>query len=515
MDWSYGLLAPQEQAVLRRLSVFAGAFELEGAEAVCVGETVEGAEVLDLLRRLVDKSLVIADITGAQVQYRLLGTVRQYARERLEAAGEANEASQRHRDWYLALVEQARSSFVRGPESTPWLERLERDHDNLRAALSFSAHEPGQGDAGLRMADGLWRFWEIRGHLEEGRGWLEQMLAHTASVPSALRANALTGLGVLAAMQGDLDAAYAFNEESLTLHRQLGNPSSIAYALNNLANVAVQQGTFERARTLYAECNEFTRKTGDARGWAFGLINLADAEARLGDVSAARSHFEESMAVFEEHRDRWGMAFALDNFGLVVGRQGNIAEARSLHDRAMAISRELGDGRSVSRALSHLAELAADEGAIEAAVALLRESISLRRAMGDLPGLAAALERLAWVIGEGSPGDEPRAEGAARLLGAADALRESIPGAAFPPGARPARQARGGPGDVARAGSLRVRAHGRPRDGPRRGACYAPSLTSTRLSAISPWASRCTAMAASASGASTRQKTLPVVSSYQ
>jgi len=426
MDWSYELLAAQERAVLRRLAVFAGGFDLEAAEAVCAGDTVAQAEVLDLLDHLVDKSLVLADISGAQVQYRLLGTVRQYARERLQASGEADEASQRHRGWYLGLVDQAKVEFIRGPESAAWLERLERDHDNLRAALSFSSHEPGGSEAGLRLTAGLWRFWEIRGYLEEGRSWLEQMLARTASAPSALRANALTGAGVLAAMQGDYPAAYAFNEESLALHRQLGNPNSIAYGLNNLANIAVQQGAYERACALYAETNELLRTTGDAHGRAFGLINLADAKARLGDMAAARAHFEESMAVFEQHGDRWGMASALDSFGLVAGRQGDVAEARSFHDRAMTISRELGDGRGVARALSHLADLAADEGDIERAAALLRESIALRRAMGDLPGLATTLERLAWVMGEGGRSDEARREGAARLLGAADALRESI-----------------------------------------------------------------------------------------
>ncbi|MGZ6345857.1 MAG: ATP-binding protein, partial [Candidatus Limnocylindrales bacterium] len=317
MAWSYELLSEQERAVLRRLAVFAGPFELEAAEAVCKGDTVAEDEVLDLLARLVDKSLVIADVTGSLLLYRLLGTIRQYARERLETAGEAQEAAQRHRDWYLGLVEQAKLELFRGPESAAWLERLEREHDNLRAALLFSSNEPdGRGrEAGLRLAAGLWRFWEIRGYLEEGRGWLEQTLASTVSAPTALRANAYTGAGVLAAMQGDYPAAYAFAEASLILHRQLGNPNSIAYALNNLANIAVQMGDYERTRALSQEGIELLRSVGDERGVAFGLTNLADVEARLGDTAAARAHFDEAVRFFQAHGDRWAMAFALDSYG--------------------------------------------------------------------------------------------------------------------------------------------------------------------------------------------------------
>jgi predicted ATPase/class 3 adenylate cyclase len=429
MDWSYELLSDEERAVLRRLAVFAGDFELEAAEAVCRGDTVAGDEVLDLLVRLVDKSLVVADVSGSEVDYRLLGTIRQYARERLEEAGEAEEAGQRHRDWYLKLVEAAKFEFFQGPESTAWLERLEHEHDNLRAALDFSAQEAAGSDAGLRLAAALWRFWEMRGYLEEGRAWLERMLASTAAAPSALRANALTGAGVLASMQGDLPAANAFNEESLALHRQLGNPNSIAYALNNLANIAVQQGDYGRARALYEEGNELTRSVGDVRGLAFGLTNTADVEARLGDTAAARAHFDEAVRTFQAHGDLWGMAFALDSFGLVERASGDLPEARSLHEQALAISRRLGDERGVARTLGHLGDLAAERGDRGEAVQLLLDSAAIRQRLGDLPGLATALERLAWVA------EDSDAEDAARLLGAAEALRESI-GVPLPPASR-------------------------------------------------------------------------------
>ncbi|HEY3073137.1 MAG TPA: tetratricopeptide repeat protein [Candidatus Limnocylindrales bacterium] len=428
IDWSYELLADDERAVLRRLSVFAPSCSLEAAETVCSGEDVAEMDVLDLLSRLVDKSLLVAEAEG-QGRYRLLETIRQYARDRLLESGEATEALRRHRDWYLALAEQAAPEFFRGIESRDWLERLEVEHDNLRAALQWSEDEPGEATAGLRLAAAFWRFWEIRGYLIEGRTWLERMLAATASDTSVLRANALTGAGILAYMQGDYAAASALHEQSLELHRRLGDRNAIAYAANNLANVAVLRGDYAQARELYELGVRIAREMGDDRGAAFGLMNMAEVVAQEGDAEGARRHFEQSIATFRRFGDRWGEAFALDNFGLVTCRQRQYDAARELHDQALGISRELGDQRGIARALTHLADVAAERGETPEAMALLRESLAIRRALGDVPGVASAMEKVAWVLGANDPG------AAARLLGCAEALRESIR-AHVPPVAR-------------------------------------------------------------------------------
>jgi predicted ATPase/class 3 adenylate cyclase/Tfp pilus assembly protein PilF len=429
IDWSFGLLADHERAVLRRLSVFAGGCALEAAEAVCAGEDVSEADVLDLLSRLVDKSLLVAEEARGEGRYRLLETIRQYARDRLLESEEAAEALRRHRDWYLALAEQAAPEFFRGIESGDWLDRLDQEHDNLRAALQWSEDESSESRSGLRMAAALWRFWEIRGYLIEGRGWLERMLAATAGDSSVLRANALTGAGILAYMQGDYPSASGLHEESLALHRRMGDPNSIAYAANNLANVAMLQGDLGRARELYELGTQVARQMGDQRGAAFGLINMAEVVAREGDADGARRHFEESIATFREFGDRWGEAFALDNFGLVACRQKSYDAASDLHEQALRISRELHDQRGIARALSHLADVAFEQGEIARANALLRESLGIRRALGDVPGVASGLEKLAWVATASDPAS------AARLLGAAEALRESIR-AHVPPAAR-------------------------------------------------------------------------------
>lgn len=429
IDWSYDLLSDEERAVLRRLSVFAGGCTLAGAEAICSGDGISEGDLLDLLSHLVDKSLLVAEATEGESRFRLLETVRQYARERLLDAGDAESAFRRHRDWYLALVERAKPDFFSGPAPVRWLTVLDGEHDNLRAALEWNAGEPEGTQAGLRMAAALWRYWEIRGFLMEGRRWLERTLAATDGEVSQLRANALTGAGILAHIQGDYPAALAFHEESLAQHRQLGNSHSIAFAAHNLANVAGEQGDYARARQLYEEANEIALALGDRHGSAIGLINLADVVSRQGDYPAARSIFEESVAMLGSLGDRFGMAFAIDNSAQAAARGGDPETARNLHERALAISRELADERGVARTLMHLADLALQQGDRSRAKELHRECLRIRQGLRDMPGIASAMEKLAWVLAPDA------AEDAARLLGAAEALRESIH-APMPPMAR-------------------------------------------------------------------------------
>ena len=420
MDWSYDLLTPDEQALLRRLAVFAGGFGLEAAEAVGSGGPVDEADVLDLLARLVDRSLVLAESDAAETRYRLSEIVREYADERLQASGEASEARQRQRDWYLAFLERAAPQLQHGPTAAAWLDRLDLEMDNLRTALEWSEAQPGEAEAGLRLAAGLWRFCEIRGHVQEGRRWLERMLAATKDQVTALRANALTGAGILASMQGDHQAAYAFHEESLALHRQLGNATSVAYAINNLANAALQRGDLERALELYEQASEIARQLDDRRGLPFALMNQADVLGRLGDQAAAQARFDESMALFRALGDRWGEAYALDSFGLVAARRGDADAARALHLEAASISGEIADERGVARALTNLADLARQEGDLPRARGLYRDSLALRRSLRDMPGMATAMEKLAGAL----VADDAAA--AARLVGAAEALRETI-----------------------------------------------------------------------------------------
>jgi predicted ATPase/class 3 adenylate cyclase len=433
IDWSYDLLTEPERAVLRRLSAFAGGATLEAAEAVCAGDDVDALDILDALGRLVEKSLVFTDPGSAEARFRLLESVREYATGRLVEAGEAEATALRHRDWYLGMVEEASRAFFQGPEPVEWLRRLDREHDDLHAALEWSLGRPGEGAAALRMASGLWRYWEIRGHLTEGRALLERAVAGVGGDVSALRANAFTGAGNLAFMQGDYRSASTFHEASLTLHREMGDRQSVAYAANNLANTAVQMGDHARARTLYEETVALCREVGDLRGMAFGSINLADVATRQGDLDTARVLHDEVMTTVRERGDRWTEAFALDTFARATSRAGDRETARSLHIEALAILEEMGDRRGVARVLTHLAELALSDGDTARARGLFRQSLAIRQDLGDMPGLASAMENLAGAVAVDD------AEAAARLHGAADSLRESIR-AAVPPQAAAAHQ---------------------------------------------------------------------------
>ncbi|HSH21959.1 MAG TPA: tetratricopeptide repeat protein, partial [Candidatus Caenarcaniphilales bacterium] len=343
LDWSYELLSDEERASLARLSVFAGGFTVEAAEAVCSTGELDGADTLDLLARLVDKSLVLADEEIEEGRYRLLETVRQYAQDKLIESGEAESVHRLHRDWYLALAASARPAFFQGPEPQAWLARLAREHDNLRAALQWTHEDPHGADAELRMVSSLWRFWEIRGHVAEGRNWIEQALERRGGEATELRANALTGAGILAATAGDHDAASSFLEQALLIQRNVGNPTSVAYAANNLANVALERADYARARELYEQAVSVNEAAGDRRSAAFALINLADVAGRTGAYEEAHEIFERSIGTVRSFGDLWGVAYAVGRSAQTWRRDGDLDRSRSLYQEALSIYRRMGD----------------------------------------------------------------------------------------------------------------------------------------------------------------------------
>ena len=412
IDWSFDLLPATERNVLWRLSVFAGSFSLEAAETVCAGGDVEDFEVIDHLTRLVEKSLV----NRQGDRYRLLETVRGYARERSVEAGESEAAFERHRDWYLDFVRAAAPNFFRGPESASWLDRLEAEHDNLRGALSWSLNETGGVSAALELISGLWRFWEIRGYLTEGRQWIDRALAASPSDVSLNRADVLTAAGILAAAQGDHSAAVRYHEQSLAVHEHLGDRDGIKYALHNLANAALHEGNLVRARELY---ERVVAISGDNDpNVAFALVNLADVIDSQGDYPAASEHYEEAIAVVAASGDVWASAYALSSYGQASARHGDHAAARERYEDALAIYRQVGDRRGEARLMTLLADLAESEGDDGTARSMLYDALRIRSALGDAPGICAALERFSATASLADP------ERAVRILAAAAALRE-------------------------------------------------------------------------------------------
>jgi len=426
MEWSYGLLTVAEQAVLRRLAVFAGGCTLEAAAAVCVGAGVDDAGdvgVVDLLARLIDKSLLALEERDDMGRYRLLETVRQYGREQLEAAGEAAEARERHLDWSLTLAEAAEQALT-GPDQVQWLTRLEGDHDNLRAALTWT-RETGQHARGLRLAAALWRFWYTRGYLSEGRQWLDALLTLTrqnGDVGAAtVRATALNAAGVLARGQGDYAPAVALSTASLQLCRDEGNTQGSANALANLGNVACDQGGYKQAIVLFEESLALRRDSADAWGTANALNALGIIALDQGDYERAEALLSDSLALKRACGDTQGIATALTNLGGVALDVGDDPRAVVLLEESVALKQELGDPWSLAISVMNLAHVARKQRAWEQAITLYRRSLALYWGVGHKVGVAMALEYLA---GCSCMRGQPRRAG--RLLGAAATLRTAI-----------------------------------------------------------------------------------------
>jgi predicted ATPase/class 3 adenylate cyclase len=426
IDWSYDLLSEAERLLLRRVSVFAGGFSLEAAEAVCAGDGLEEYEVLDLLTQIVDKSLVLSEEQGQEVRYRLLETIRQYGEEHLRGSGDEAVLRGRHRDWYLQLAEQAEPE-LRGPEQAMWLDRLETEHDNLRAALTWSV-ERGEAEAGLRLGAALELFWSVRGYLVEGRKWLTELLAlPEARAPTAPGVQALQGVGVLAYQQGEYDAARSYIEESLSIGRDLGEAVGIADSLCLLGDVALAQGSYPEARSLFEESLSLYRASGDQSGIAGSLNKLGRLAQNQGDDAAARSLFEESLAIQRLLGNQRMIAVLLNNLGWVSHNQGDLEAAHSFYEEALQIWRELADKADLAVTLINLA-LVAQERADEAqAIHRYEESLALFHELGDRYGIAACLKELGGlVLAQAQP------ERATRLYAAAHALREAM-GVPLPP----------------------------------------------------------------------------------
>jgi non-specific serine/threonine protein kinase len=418
IDWSYDLLTGPERALLCRLAVFAGGWTLAAAEAVGAGSEKGKSEVLDLLTRLVEKSLVEFD--AERGRYRLLETVRQYAIERQMECGGDDADRERHRDYFLAWVEEVEPK-LKGAEQTEWLQRLDEEHENLRAALDWSLLDTGSR-AGLRLCGALQRYWCTRGHLAEGRGWCERHLQSSgASMRTPERAKALSTDGQLAYFEGDYSACRTRHEESLAIRRELGDLLGIGVSLSSLGNVAYEQGNLSAARALYEESLSIMREIGDRNGIATSLNNLGFVICEQGDYPAARAVHEESLAIKRELGNRGGIAHSLNNLGRVAYLRGDFASAQSLYEESLAIRREVGDRIGIASTLNNLGTLCHDRGDYPTAQMLHKEALVIWAELGDRQGTAYSFEGLGAVAA--TLGDSDRA---AHVWGAAERLRMEI-----------------------------------------------------------------------------------------
>jgi predicted ATPase/class 3 adenylate cyclase len=412
IDWSYDLLSEPERMLFRRLSVFAGGWTLEAAEAICTGDDLDPYDVLDLLTQLVNKSLILPDAeTDAQARYRQLETMRQYGRERLLEAGGGEKVRDRHLQYFLQLSEQAEPE-LRGPRQVAWLDRLEKEMDNIRAALEWALDV--DIEAGLRMAGALFWFWHIRTGKIEGIEWLERALEMEAEqrdgmslspARALVQGKALNAIGSLMIMHADADQAVEIARESLKLHEALGaaGRQGAAHALWNIAQGTSYHENLDQASALAERSRALFQEVGDTFGVAQCLDHLGSYALIRADYDKAKQIWEEDLALRRQLGDQDGIAWSLSLLANLALWKGEPELAWDLYTESKNAFREIGNKWAVSMTLSGMGSVKLSQGDFEWAAKLYEEALAYGRDMGDqntIAGRRYDLARVAWSMGE-------------------------------------------------------------------------------------------------------------------
>jgi predicted ATPase/DNA-binding SARP family transcriptional activator len=422
IDWSYDLLSDEERALFRRLSVFVGGCTLEAVEAVCAAGPAQPDTLVMLLSRLIDNSLLRVESQPERARYHLLETIRHYSLERLEASPESSSARQRHADYYLALATAGGSSRIFEFAPAEWLDRLEAELDNLRAALGWCLRAGDDSGDGLHLVVLLYRFWSARGYVQECRTWLERALAHSAttSFPD-WRAMALLGLGWVLVTQGEYRAAEDCLEDSCRLVEKQADRHAQAAVLNRLGWLARERGDTATARLRLENSAALCRVLGDMSGLASALVTLGEVGVMEGDAEWATALFTEALTKFQALGERDGIGWTLNHLGHVAQLRGEFGRARQLHAESLELFLRISPQyQGVADAHENMGETAIAEGNAALARRHFGAGLQLARDRGYRTCLSWCLAGLAGTLADDQP------EQAARLWGAAEALRRAI-----------------------------------------------------------------------------------------
>jgi len=422
-EWSYDLLTAGEQALFTTLAVFVGGFTLDGAEAVA-GDL--GLDVVDGVESLLNDNLLRTEsIAGGEPRFGMLGTIREYALEWLAERGDGEAVRRRHAHFYAALAEEAQAALL-GPQQLSWLERLDADIANIRAALTWA--ETGEPEVGLRIGAALWRFWQLRGSATEGRERLERLLARPSGSKVA-RAIAQARVASLAVVQGDHEAVRRFGEASLLEFRRTGGDKEVAMMLGVLCLSALATGDVDRAHGFAEEGLEVARRTGDLSLEAYAAMSAGMVFVHRGEFDDAERFLEESVRGARQLGNIRSVANWTRALGGVALARGDYRRARPLLEESLAIHRTLGDPWGISHSLSRLALVFLELHDNDASRRLVAESLSIEREVGDRPGQLFDFEVLAALaIAEGRP------VRAVRLYASASVLREAVGSHVIEPG---------------------------------------------------------------------------------
>ena len=433
LDWSYRLLAPAEQRLFRRLGAFRGGFSLAAAEAVCAGDGLTVDEILDLLSRLIDQSLVQTVERVDLPRYRLLSTFRQYALAKLTASDELDAVRARHASFFHRFGLEAQASLS-GADQVRWLERLEREDDNLREALDtlFERHPARAAE----LAGALWPFAYQRGYYSEARSWFERVLSNEEAISAEARVDALLKAGEVAFLQCDYPVAVAHLQRAVALLGVAGDRSALATALQRLGSIAREQGRYDESRGLHERSMEIWETLGDDQAVAASRNYLGFAAWLSGDFAAAERHCAAALAEFRRAGDLRNIAATLISFGAAATYRGEAEQAAQRLSEALAISRRLGFQEGIAWSLNELAVLSRRRRrAAREAETMLRDALRVHHQLGDRWRITSVLEEIA-----GSALARTDAKLAVALLACADATREQL-GTPLPPAEAPDRDA--------------------------------------------------------------------------
>jgi non-specific serine/threonine protein kinase len=393
LDWSHDLLMTAEQVMLRRLSVFAGSCSLASVEVVCAGDQIEPQQVLELLSSLVNKSLVVANtLQRREARYSLLETIRQYGQEKLIASSEQSALRDRHLQRFLKLTEEAEPK-LRGEYQQLWLDWVEGEFDNIRAALTWSL-ESEHIEAGLRIVIAIYQFWTIRDYAEEGFAWIERLLAETdEGVALVVRANALSYAVNLAGFRGNAEAIekYGLDAAVLVETAEGVDESALRWALAGLYYAARVAGDHQTEYTIAVRLIQLHRESGTSYDLAIALTIFSFSAMSVGKYDDARAMLDEGLPLLRELGNPYRIAMALNFSGDLARCEREYAEAQFAYEESISILREIDAVRDLASALHNLGHACLHRGDVERAYELFRESMAIHQTQGNTPGMGECL----------------------------------------------------------------------------------------------------------------------------